>query len=132
MSTGDAWAIFNDRDPASNRVFTVLYDVKARRRIREYRFDDTPFGNSGVAQQGGWFLGLNYGRLARLRPVTGYPEAFDWNPGTPAPENDGIFIVDIESGRKRLLVSYRKLAEAVAPLAPSAGKHLFVKGMHDG
>jgi hypothetical protein len=122
----DTQLFFNDRDPRTGRVFTVLYDVKARRRIREYRYDDTPFGNGGVAQKGGWFLGLNYGRLARLRPVTGYPESFDWTVGTPAPDNDGIFLVDVASGKKRLLVSFRRLAEAVAPVAPTAGKHLFI------
>jgi hypothetical protein len=122
----DTQLLFNDRDVKTNKVFTVLYDIQKRRRIREYRYDDTPFGNSGVAQKGGWFLGLNYGRLARLRPVTGYPEAWDWTTGTAAPENDGIFLVNIDTGAKRLLVSYRQLAEVTAPLAPTAGKHLFV------
>ena len=69
---------FNDRDPQTQKVFTVLYDVAARRRVREYRFDETPVANSGVAQNGGRFLAINYGRLARLRPVTGYPGAHDY------------------------------------------------------
>src|SRR5439155_3783216 len=106
----DTQLIFNDRDLKTNRVFAVLYDVAKKKRIKEYRYDDTPFGNSGVAQKGGYFLGLNYGRMARLRPVTGYPGAYDWNPQTAAPDNDGIFIVEIESGKKRLLVSFRQLA----------------------
>ncbi len=117
---------FNDREIKTNRVFTVLYDIEKRRRIREYRYEDTPIGNSGVAQMGGWFLGINYGRLARLRPVTGYPGAFDWTVGVAAPDNDGIFIVEVETGRKRLLVSYAQLAKAVEDIAPAAGKHLFV------
>lgn len=117
---------FNDRDRKTNRVFTVLYDIEKQRRIREFRYDDTPFGNSGVAQKGGWFCGLNYGRLARLRLVTGYPEAYDWTRDVAAPENDGVWIVDATTGRKRLLVSYKQLAEVVAPIAPTAGKHLFV------
>src|SRR6266545_6322615 len=114
----DTQLIFNDRDLKTNRIFTVLYDVAARKRIREYRYDDTPIGNSGVAQKGAYFLGLNYGRLARLRPVTGYPGAYDWNPQTPAPDNDGIFLVEIESGKKRLLVSFRELAELVRTKRP--------------
>ncbi len=78
-------------------------------------FDSTtrPFGNSGVAQRGGYFLGLNYGRMARLRPVTGYPGALDWNPGEAAPANDGVFIVEMATGAKRLLVSFADLARAV-------------------
>jgi hypothetical protein len=122
----DTQLFFNDRDAKTNRVFTVLYDVEKRRRVREFRYDDTPFANSGVAQRGGWFLGLNYGRLARLRPVTGYPEAYDWTAGSAAPDDDGIFIVNVDTGQKRLLVSYRKLAEVVSTVAPAAGKHLFI------
>lgn len=103
--------LFNDRDLKTNHVFPVLYDVAARKRIREYRFSDTPFGNGGVAQGGERFAAINYGRMARLRPVTGYPKAFDWNAATPAPDNDGVFVVDIASGRKQLLVSFRALAD---------------------
>lgn len=110
---------FNDRDVKTNRVFTVLYDVAKKRRVREYRYADTPFANSGVAQNGGWFLGLNYGRLARLRPVTGYPEAFDWTEDA-APANDGIFLVNVESGARKLLVSFRQLAELVKAERPAA------------
>ena len=102
---------FNDRDVKTGKVFTVLYDLEKKKRVREYRYDDTPIGNGGVAASGAAFLGLNYGRLARLRPVTGYPGALDWSGDKPAPDNDGIFMVDVKSGKKRLLVSYRQLAK---------------------
>ena len=102
--------IFNDRDVKTGKVFAVLYDIEKKERVREYRYDEMPIGNSGVAQNGGSFLGLNYGRLARLRPVTGYPGAWDWSRDDDAPDHDGIFVVDIKTGRKRLLVSYRQLA----------------------
>jgi hypothetical protein len=100
---------FNDREVGSGKVYTVLYDIEAGRRIREYRFDDTPIGNGGVAADGSAWLGLNYGRLARLRPVTGYPGALDWSQDEPAPDRDGLFKVDIETGARQLLVSYRQL-----------------------
>jgi len=100
---------FNDREVESGKVFTVLYDIEKKRRVREYRFDDTPIGNGGVAADGSAWLGLNYGRLARLRLVTGYPDALDWSKDEIAPRNDGIFIVEVKTGRKRLLVSYHQL-----------------------
>ena len=102
---------FNDRDPESGRVFTVLYDIEKKTRIREYRDEDAPIGNGGVAQNGGSFLGINYGRLARLRPVTGYPDTLDWSKHDNAPNDDGIFVVDTATGARRLLVSYRQLAD---------------------
>lgn len=100
---------FNDRDIKTGKVFTVLYDIEKKKRVREYKFDDRPIGNGGVAADGSAFLAINYGRLARLRLVTGYPEALDWSKDEIAPENDGIFVVDITTGKKRLLVSYRQL-----------------------
>ena len=104
---------FNDRDQETGKVFCVLYDVKEGRRIREYRFEDTPVGNGGVAFDGKHFAAINYARMARLRPVTGYPGAWDWTSGVSAPEDDGVFLVDVETGEKRLLVTFRELAEAV-------------------
>ncbi len=109
---------FNDRDIESGKVFTVLYDIEKKKRVREYRFDDTPIGNGGVAADGSAWLGLNYGRLARLRLVTGYKGALDWSKDEKAPDNDGMFIVDIESGEKRLLVSYRQLEAKIKELNP--------------
>jgi hypothetical protein len=121
---------FNDRDPETNKVFCVLFDRSAGshgERVREYRFDDTPIGNSGIAQNGGFFLGLNYGRLARLRPVTGYPGAYDWTEGVNHPVDDGIFKVSVVTGEKVLLVSYRQLAEALRTAHPGVDeKALFI------
>lgn len=102
---------FNDRDPSTGHVFTVLYDIEEKRRVREYRFDDVPVANGGVSPQGEFFLAINYGRMARLRPVTGYPEAADPTADTHAPENDGIFRVDIATGERKLLVSFRQLRD---------------------
>ena len=39
-----------------------LYDIAKRRRGAEYKFDDTPIGNGGVAAAGSAFLAINYGR----------------------------------------------------------------------
>jgi hypothetical protein len=110
---------FNDRDLKTGKVFTVLYDIEKRARIREYRHEDAPIGNGGVAQNGGSFLGLNYGRLARLRLVTGYPGTLDWSKHDNAPHNDGIFVVDVQTGARRLLVSYRQLANQLQQRYPA-------------
>jgi len=121
---------FNDRDPDTGKVFCVLFDISQGehgRRVREYRFADTPIGNSGVAQQGGYFLGINYARMARLRPVTGYPGATDWTIGVDHPADDGVFKVDVNSGEKKLLVSFKQLADVIRPGRPDVdGKALFI------
>ncbi len=118
---------FNDRDPKTQKIFTVLYDIAARKRVREFRFDETPVANSGVAQKGGRFLAINYGRLARLRPVTGYPGAFDYTGEELHPSNDGIHIIDVAGGTRRLLVSYKQLADLIRPTRPDVDrKPLFI------
>ena len=102
---------FNDRDAKTGKIFTVLYDIKKRKRVKEYRFEDTPVGNSGVASLGGYFLAINYARMERLRPITGYLGAYDWTEGQKAPLDDGIFKVNIKTGKKELLVNYKQLAD---------------------
>lgn len=102
---------FNDRDPETQRIFTVLYDIEKRKRIREYRFEDVPVANGGVSPTGEFFLAINYARMARLRPVTGYPGTLDPTAHELAPDNDGIFRVEIESGQRQLLVSFHQLRE---------------------
>ena len=50
---------FNDRDVETGEVFTVIYDIKKKKRVKEYRYEDTPIGNGGVAADGSAWLGLN-------------------------------------------------------------------------
>ena len=104
---------FNDRDIRTGKVFTVLFDIEKKKRIKEYRYEDSSVGNGGVAWDGSFFMGINYGRLARLRLVTGYPDALDWSKEEVAPENDGIFKIDIATGKKELLVSYRQMENEI-------------------
>ena len=110
---------FNDKDVETGDVFVVVYDIVKKKRLREFRYEDTPIGNGGVAANGSTWLGLNYGRLARLRLVTGYLGALDWSKDEIAPENDGMFIVDVKTGEKRLLVSYRQLDDELKKRDPN-------------
>lgn len=101
---------FNDRDTKTGKVFCVLFDITKGQRLKEYRYQDTPIGNSGVAQKGGHFLGINYARMARLRPVTGYKGTHDWTTGQKHPKDDGIFKVNTNDSTKSLLISFNDLA----------------------
>jgi len=122
---------FNDRDPKTGKIFTVLFDLSADggrgKRVREYRFDDTPVANGGVAQNGGYFTAINYARMARLRPVTGYADARDWTTEVAAPTDDGIFRVDVATGKKSLIVSFAQLRDALEGIVPTIReRHLFI------
>lgn len=111
----DTQFFFNDRDPQTNRVFTVLYDLEQRKRVREYRFDDVHVANGGVSPTGEFFLAINYGRMDRLRPTTGYPGAADPTEKVAAPDSDGVFRVDVQTGARTLLVSFKQLRELLRP-----------------
>ena len=118
---------FNDRDLKTGKVFCVLYDIEKNKRIREYRFTDTPIGNGGVNQNGVWFLGLNYARMARLRPVTGYKDAWDWTNNIAHPKDDGLFKVNILSGKKNLIVSFYQMAQELQSVGKNiTSSHLFI------
>lgn len=118
---------FNDRDPKTGKVFTVLYDIEKGARIHEFKYEDTPVGNGGICPVGKYFTAINYARMARLRPVTGYKGAFDWTEGVAAPEDDGIFIIDIKSGKKKVLVSFAKLKEEIEKAGyDTFGQSLFI------
>jgi len=118
---------FNDRDKKTGKVFTVLYDIEKKKRVREFRFEDTPVGNGGVCPVGGSYLAINYARMARLRAVTGYKGTTDWTEGITAPENDGIFKVDINSGKMKLLVSFKTMLEEIEKKGiDTEGEALFI------
>jgi hypothetical protein len=121
---------FNDRDPKTGKIFCVLFDITRGEnggRIKEYRFDDTPVANGGVAQRGGKFLAINYGRMARLRRVTGYVGTFDWTGDIKHPADDGVFRVDVATGKKELLASFARLAAALRKETPAVDEQaLFI------
>ncbi len=104
---------FNDRDPKTGVVFTVLYDVKKHQRVKSYHYKNQSFGNSGVCPSGKYFLAINYARMGRLRPVTGYKESFDWTDGVTAPKEDGIAIINIETAGKKILISFEQMARGL-------------------
>jgi len=51
----DTEFFFNDRTP-DNKIKTVLFNIKTGKN-RDFFYPLTPFGNGGVAQKGGKFLG---------------------------------------------------------------------------
>ena len=120
---------FNDRDAESGKIFTVLFDVDRMERIREYRYDDTPIANAGVCPQGGFFYAFNYGRMARLRPVTGYGGAYDWTMNEAYPSSDGLWKVDIRTGAKELLVSFADIGRMMV-LENDADENAILAGSH--
>lgn len=64
-----------------------------------------------VTLDGKWGLSLNYARLQRLRPGYGYDTLPDTTAGQNVPSGDGIFLVDLETGVEKLIISYDSLVK---------------------
>lgn len=54
---------------------------------------------------------LNFSRLGRLRPGYGYPLLPDKTQKLNAPQDDGLYVFDLETGERRFLVSLADLAK---------------------
>lgn len=95
-----AFNAFFDDQP----VFCIATSTGKLERLSERPLFD-------VSADGAIGLALNFGRLARARPGYGYPALEDCFADEHLPEQDGVTIVEMASGR----------AELVAPLSDIAG-----------
>ncbi len=86
----------------------VFRDVKSSREKRTYRmpvYDVDPHGQYAVS--------INFSRLERLHTGYGYNNLCDNTSDQCTPVDDGIYIIDLETGDCRLFVSYERLSEFV-------------------
>lgn len=108
--------IYNDR--YGNNIISVILDVNTGKK------HILPRAVSAVSHSGKYALSLTYGRLERLRKVVGYSGTIDPNPDNPAPHDDGVFLMDLTTGKSKLVVS---IAEVYGRLIK---KHPQMKGRH--
>lgn len=78
-----------------------------------------------ISDNAQWALSVNFSRLAVTRPGYGYNGLRDHWQEDPAPEDDGIYLMDVSTGDHRLILSVAELAN-YAPLESMIGaKHWF-------
>lgn len=90
--------IYNDL--VDGKFVSVIFDMATRQKRV------VPFPVSAVSADGKWAVSINYARLRLTRPDYGYGgngqdarEAVTW------PEDDGLWLVNLESGEARLIVT---------------------------
>ena len=59
-----------------------------------------------------WAMSINFSRVWDFRPGYGYCNLKDANYDIFAPENDGIFLLDIEKNEAKLVISYKDIKNA--------------------
>ena len=67
----------------------------------------TDMATACVSPDGKWGLSVNFGRIYAFRPGYGYAAFKD---EVNHPENDGIYLTNMESGKSKFLISYKDLA----------------------
>ncbi len=95
---GDDAVIYNDLDSSGNYV-GVISDVVSGAR----RYLDRPVAS--VDKRGRYGLSVNFSRLHDFRPGYGYCHNPDPFFDDPHPVEDGVFVVDLESGKSDLACS---------------------------
>lgn len=102
----DNIVLFNDM--CNGQYITRVFDVKNRSIIANIR---APLYDIDVTASYG--LSLNFSRLQRLRPGYGYNTLPDKTAGQVAPNNEGIFYVDLVCNKKELIISLADLAKEI-------------------
>lgn len=89
--------IYNDRQ--GNRIISVVTNIQTgRKRI-------LPAAINGLSHDGKYALSLSYGRLGRCRKTVGYEGIEDPTAKVAHPDNDGVFVMDMRTGKRKLAVS---------------------------
>lgn len=96
--------IFNDL--VDGKFVAVVYDMATKAR----RVVGPPV--SAVSPDGKWAVSINYARLRLTRPDYGYDgDGQDARADVVWPEDDGLWLVNLENGESKLIVSIASVRE---------------------
>jgi len=114
----DSLIIYNDfRD---GKFVSVIINVHTKQEIKSI-----PFPVSAVSPNGKEAISINFARLRITRTDYGYGgEGQDKRSDVQFPDDDGLFLVDIETGKSKLIVSIADVKDHV-PEIPEYGIEYF-------
>ena len=109
----DSLIIYNDyRD---GRSVSVIMNVHTKKEIRMF-----PYPVGAVSEDGKKAVSLNFSRIRLTRPDYGYGgDGQDSQKDIALPKDDGIFLINLETGETKLLVSYYQVKDLVPPVGDS-------------
>ncbi len=113
----DREIVFNDL--TDDGFVTVILDIHTGKRRT------LPRPVNILTHNGTQALTLNFARVHHYRPGYGYPGADDPSVEEPAPTEDGVFWMDMQTGESRLIISFEQLLE-IAPRSDWQGAHHWV------
>jgi hypothetical protein len=96
----DSLIIYNDI--RYGQFVSGILNVHTKKEIKTF-----PHPVSAVSPDGKYALSINFARLRLTRPDYGYGgDGQDSRKDVPFPEDDGLFMMNLETGNTKLLVSY--------------------------
>jgi len=90
----------------AGRYGSVVQHIHTGKFVRELNWPIYDLDKTGQ-----WALSLNFSRLQRLRPGYGYVNLPDKTLGNLAPADEGIWLIDVFSGKEELLLSLEFLSK---------------------
>jgi hypothetical protein len=110
--------IFNDL--VDGKFVSVIFDraTKTRRIV--------PYPISAVSPDGKWAVSINYARLRLTRPDYGYGgNGQDARTSVTWPKDDGLWLVNLETGQGRLIVPVASARDRMPPVKDPKGLAYF-------
>ncbi|WP_024296171.1 hypothetical protein [Lacrimispora indolis] len=104
--------IYNIYENGNYRGMIKNIKTGAERRL------DRPVTN--VSPDGRWGLSVNMSRIYDFRPGYGYCNQKDPLAGVHIPGQDGVFLIDMQTGQSKLILNYRQINDALPqPWSPN-------------
>ena len=100
----DNFVYYNDYDEAANSYKSVHLNTETG------IFSEIYYPLADISPDGKWGLSINFPRIYDFRPGYGYCNTKDPGKNITAPKNDGIFLVNLETGEGKLLIPYSEMA----------------------
>ncbi len=114
----DSRIIFNDL--VDGKFVSIIMDIHTGQKLRMI-----PYPICAVSPDGKEAVSINFSRLRTTRKSYGYGgDGQDARLSVPFPDDDGLFLVDLETGTAKLLVSIHDVMELV-PEVPDGGIEYF-------
>ena len=105
---------WNPAKPNEEIIFNVRSGDSYQCAIKNIITGETrhlPRPVANVSPDGRFGLSVSFSRMFDFRPGYGYTGLDDPNAYTPAPEDDGIFLLDLQSGEEKLILSLAAISE---------------------
>lgn len=108
-------------------VYNVFDGAGYRTEIKNIATGDVrrlPMAFADISADGKYAVCINFPRIYDFRPGYGYSGIKDIYAEVNAPDNDGVWLMDMESGECKLIITYQQIKEQFPQVPYSDGKLL--------